>query len=114
MGPEYVAPYDRPPLLRYTGQTFIQAPHLMHFKDSQNLSIESLLLRPLSVKTICISDPFLGPEKCEVYCVAGVPSALLDNNLMNTPKSSFFGRIFSIPILAICSGGMLAVRSALP
>src|SRR5438445_11263381 len=105
MGPEYVAPYARPPLRRYTGQVFMQAPQRMHLSECQKSAMPSRRLRPLSTSTMCNSPPLLGPVKWEEYCVSGAPSPLRANSLRNTPKSSTRGMIFSMPMLAMCSGG---------
>ena len=92
----------------------MQAPHRIHFREVLKSEFPNLLLRPLSVRIICNSPPYLGPVKCEVYCVAGVPKALRDNNPMNTLRSRVRGIIFSIPILAMCKGGTEAPISAFP
>src|ERR1700721_2862546 len=114
IGPEYVAPYASPPLRRYTGQVFMQGPHRMHLSECQKSGIPSLRVRPLSTNTMCSSPPFLGPVKWEEYCVSGAPSALRARRRRKTPMSSTFGIIFSIPMLAMWSGGTEAPMSALP
>src|SRR5476651_1020167 len=92
----------------------MQAPQRMHFSEYQKSSIASRAERPLSTSTKCISAPFRGPRKCDVYCVIGEPSALRDSMRMNTPRCSSLGITFSMPIDAMCSGGTFALRSALP
>src|SRR5579863_10490292 len=114
IGPEYVPPYDRPPLLRYTGHVFMHAPQRMHLSEYQKSSIASRSERPLSTRMKCISVPGRGARKCDVYCVIGEPSALRDSMRTNTPRSAIVGMIFSMPIDAICSGGTFADKSALP
>src|SRR5512133_462501 len=114
IGPEYVAPYDRPPLRRYTGQVFMQAPQRMHLSDVQKSAMPSRSERPLSTSTTCISPPARGTRKCDVICVMGEPSALRDSMRTNTPRCSIFGISFSMPMEAMCSFGTFALRSALP
>src|SRR5579864_7465183 len=114
IGPEYVPPYDNPPLRRYTGQVFMHAPQRMHLSEYQKSSIASRSLRPWSTRMKCISAPGRGARKCDVYCVMGEPSALRDSIRTKRPRSEIRGISFSIPIDAMCNGGTFAERSALP
>ena len=92
----------------------MQAPQRMHLSEVQKSSMPSRSERPLSTSTTCISVPGRGARKCEVICVIGEPSALRESMRMNTPRCSTLGISFSMPMEAMCSGGMLALRSALP
>src|SRR5262252_1037177 len=97
IGPEYVAPYDRPPLRRYTGHVFMHAPQRMHLSEYQKSDIPRRSERPLSTSTICIAAPSRGARKCDVIWVIGEPSALRDRRRTNTPRCSVRGTIFSMP-----------------
>src|SRR5215471_18978204 len=101
IGPEYVAPYDRPPLRLYTGQVFMHAPQRMHLSEYQKSAIPRRSERPLSTITMCISVPVRGARKCDVICVIGEPSALRDSILTKTPRCSIRGISFSMPIDAM-------------
>src|SRR6202165_4342418 len=101
IGPEYVKPYDKPPLRRYTGQVFMHAPQRMHFSEYQKSAMPRRSERPLSTRTMCISVPSRGRRKCDVSCVIGEPRALRDSIRTNTPRCSILGMIFSVPIEAM-------------
>ena len=79
----------------------VDAPQRIHFSECQKSGVPSRVDRPLSTSTMCNSPPFLGPLKCEVYCVSGVPSALRARRRRKTPMSSTRGTNFSIPMLAM-------------